>query len=73
MTRWARIGAGALLIALFLAWLYLREYSSLAEYLPKDAPIRFIAHLIAWGSLLGGVSLIGSAWVPQREVKHDER
>jgi len=72
MKRLARVVGGALLIALFLGWIYLRDGSALAEYLPADEPLRFVAHLIAWGSLLGGVSLIAAAWPGKAAVQREE-
>jgi N-acetylglutamate synthase-like GNAT family acetyltransferase len=60
MKRLAQVVGGGLLVALFLVWIYFRDSSAMAEYLPADEPLRLVAHLLAWGSLLAGVSLIAS-------------
>ncbi|MGO4785139.1 hypothetical protein [Cryobacterium sp. W22_MBD10_FK3] len=72
MKRFAQVVSGALLVALFLVWIYIRDRTALAEFLPDDEPLRFVAHLIAWGSLLGGVSLIASAWSKKSEPQRRE-
>ena len=72
MKRLAQVVGGALLIALFLGWIYIRDHTALAAHLPADEPLRFVAHLIAWGSLLGGVSLIASAWSRKTTVQREE-
>jgi hypothetical protein len=72
MKRLAQVVGGGVLVALFLMWIYLRDRSAMAEYLPTDEPLRFVAHLLAWGSLIGGVSLIASAWSKESEVLREE-
>lgn len=72
MKRPAQIGGGTLLVAVFFVWIFIRDHSSLAAYFPTDESLRFVGNLIAWGSLLGGVSLIASAWMKKREVQRDE-
>ncbi|MFC5932182.1 hypothetical protein D6T64_03160 [Cryobacterium melibiosiphilum] len=72
MKRLTRVVGGALLIALFLGWIYIRDHTALAAHLPADEPLRFVAHLIAWGSLLVGDSLIASAWATKTEVQRED-
>ena len=72
MKRFALIVGGALLIAIFFVWIYVRDHSSLAAYVPTDDSLRLVVNLVAWSSLLGGVSLFASAWVKHREVQRNE-
>jgi len=72
MKRLTRIVVGASLAALFFVWIYVRDHSALATHFPTDEPVRFVVNLIAWGSLLGGAAVIGSAWVKSRDVQRDE-
>lgn len=72
MKRTALIVGGALLVAMFFLWIVVRDHSSLSVHFPADGSLRFIVNLAAWGSLLGGVSLIASVWWPRHQVQRDE-
>lgn len=70
--RIASVLCGASLVAMFFGWTIVRDHSSLSVHFPIDESLRFVVNLIAWGVLLGGVSLIASACLTRRQVQADE-
>lgn len=60
------LAAGAVLVAVFLAWMLFKGAEPVRAWLGGDALLGYVAMGAAWLCLIGGVALLAKA-LPKRE------